>query len=167
MSKQKKKSPLRLLLQWVLVLACVYFIVSFFYENPEKIKQLAVLDWSDLVLIAGLFVSLHIIFGYRFYIVLQQCSGKVVEYFASTRIVVLGRFLSTFAPQSGNIYRGVMLKEKFGVSYTRYISSAIAFNWLDSCMNLMVALLLTLVLQPDLKLGELSVSTSATIRLSS
>ena len=142
------------IIQWGAAFCCLVYIVWFFRQNSHELVRLSYLRPLSLVGLAGLFVLGHIIYSYRFLIVLKKCSGRSIPLWAWFKIVVLGRFLSTFAPQAGNIYRSVLLKKKYQITYTRYASSFFSFNWLDTCVNIIFATVIILVMQPDLRLGS-------------
>jgi len=71
------------------------------------------------------------------------------------KIYILGRFLNLLFSQTGNVYTGVRLKKDFGVTYTKFISGHTSMTWIDLVMNLSMAFLLIIFLQPSLLIGSL------------
>lgn len=57
-------------------------------------------------------------------------------------------------PQLGNVYRGVKLKNNFGISYTDYITSFASFFWIDTSLNLIIATAIIFLLTPQLQIGR-------------
>jgi uncharacterized membrane protein YbhN (UPF0104 family) len=54
----------------------------------------------------------------------------------------------------GNLYRGIQLKEKYGVSYTGYISGFSSLAWMDTGINLVIAFLAIIIISPGFKIGQ-------------
>ena len=69
---------------------------------------------------------------------------------------MVGRFLSCVAPQAGNIYRDIWLKKEFHISYTSYVSSFFSFTWIDTCLDLVYAVSVILLVAPAMKLGSVN-----------
>ena len=152
MSKYKK------IVQWSLTFCCGVYIVWFFVTNRQKLQEIVfTLPLLNLVGLLGLTLLGYLIYSYRFQIILKKCSGCSVPFYQLLKIVVLGRFLSLFAPQAGNIYRSIRLKKNYRISYTRYASSFFSFTWMDTCLNLAIAFIVTLIVQPDLRISGLKV----------
>lgn len=144
------------MLRWLVAGACAAYIVVFFYRNWEDVAQLSHIKPIWLVWLACLSIAWQFIYAWRFRIVLQKCSEKALPFWPWFKIAILGRFLTTFAPQAGNIYRSVVLKKHYGISYTRYISSFFSFTWMDTCLHLIFALVLVAITQPGLQIGGVS-----------
>lgn len=142
------------ILRWVLAACCLAYIIWFFAKNTEKLRLVLNLHPLILVGLACLFVLGHSLYSYRFKIVLEKCSGGSIPFWPWFKMVMLGRFLSTFAPQAGNIYRGVCLKKNYQVSYTRYASSFFSFTWMDTCINMIYTVAIVLVVKPDLRIAN-------------
>jgi uncharacterized membrane protein YbhN (UPF0104 family) len=103
----------------------------------------------------AIFVFLsHLIYGYRFYLVVRKLSRKKIGLWACIKSVILNRFLSACAPQSGNLYQSVLLKKQYQVSYTQFVSSLVALTWFDTCLNLSLALAFILIINPKIMLGS-------------
>jgi len=145
----------RRILRWVLAIACTAYIVRFFVKNSDELALLGRLEPGTIAAIAALAVMGHVIFCWRFRMVLKKCSGKSVPFFHWFRIVMLGRFLTLLAPQAGNIYRSIALKKHYRIRHTRYASSFFSFVWMDACVNLVLAVIIVLAVQPALRIGEI------------
>ena len=140
-------------IRWILALCCLAYIIWFFAKNTEQLKLVFRLPPLMLVTMAFLIVLSHLVYSYRFNIILQKCSGYSVPLWPWFKMVLLGRFLSTFAPQAGNIYRSVCLKKNYQIPYTRYASSFFSFAWMDTCLNMIYAVAVILAVKPDLRLA--------------
>ncbi|HEG42738.1 MAG TPA: flippase-like domain-containing protein [Phycisphaerales bacterium] len=141
------------IIQWVLAASCILYLVRFFAKNTEGLKL--VLDLNPLYVlgIALLVVLGHLIFAWRYRIILIKCSEKTLPFLPLAKMIILSRFLGVFAPQAGNIYRGVVLKKQHRISYTTYASSFFSITWFDTCLNLIFALIIILAIKPELELG--------------
>ena len=124
-------------------------------KNSQELSLILNLNLLTLVGLIGVFVFANIIYSFRFRIILKKCSGRSVPFFAWFKIVVLSRFLSTFAPQAGNVYRVVVLKQNYQITYTRYAGSFFSFTWIDTAINMFFTIVLVLVVQPDMRIGSL------------
>ncbi len=129
-------------------------MVKFFLENRDTIKIAFSLDAKLLFILLLLHPPLYLLQSWRFKVVIEKCSKKELFFLSWFKIFILGRFLNTIFPQSGNIYRSIRLKKDFNVTYTGYISSYASIIWLDMCMNLVMALALIILLNPGLKIGQ-------------
>ena len=145
------------IIRWVLAACCVGYIVWFFIKNSEELKVVLDLPIFAVVGMGILGVLTHVIYSWRFKIILKKCSGCSIAFVPWFKMVVLGRFLSTFAPQAGNVYRSICLKKNYGVSYTRYAGSLFSITWLDTCLNLIFAGVIILAIKPKLQIANMPV----------
>jgi len=144
------------ILRWIIAVICLAYIVNFFCKNTEELKKLSLFQPIILVYIILLQLIYHTLNGMKFKIVLEKCSNKKVKFLPWMKIFILGRFLNTVIPQSGNIYRGITLKKQFDVSYTRYISGYSSFAWMEIFVNLFIAALAIFLINPGFRIGSLS-----------
>ena len=142
------------ILRWALTIACTAYIIRFFIKNTDDFKLMGRLQPGTILAIAGLVVLGYVIFCWRFRIVLKKCSGKSVPFFHCFRILILGRFLTMLVPQGGNIFQGIALNKQYQIPYTRYASSFFSFVWMDTCVNLILAVLIVVIVQPKLSIGS-------------
>jgi uncharacterized protein (TIRG00374 family) len=108
---------------------------------------------SALVLLWFCYMLIH---SWRLQIILQKCSGRKIAFWQWFKILILGNFLNMVFSQLGNVYRGVKLKKECDISYTSYIASFASFAWMDTCINLVLAIVIILLIKPDLKIGQFS-----------
>lgn len=73
------------------------------------------------------------------------------------KTIILGRFLSSIAPQAGGVYRAVYFKHKFNISYTRYISGFFCFLWIDAAMNILFSTVIFGYFEPTFHIRHVSV----------
>ena len=146
-------AKLKKTVQWVLAALCILYLVRFFSKNTEGLKLILDLNPLSVLGIALLAVLGHLIFAWRFIIILTKCSGKALPFFSLVRMVILNRFLSVFAPQAGNIYQSITLKKNYRIPYTTYASSFFSITWLDTCFNFIFALIVILAIKPELEFG--------------
>lgn len=136
-------------------MACIGYLVRFFYVNRQSLQIAFNISISIIILIVLLSIVYLLLHNYRFQLILEKCSGQRPHFWPLFRIFVLGKFLNTFISQAGTVYRGLQLKQDYGISYTNYISSFASFAWMDSWLNMIVAALVILVGGRDLKIGSL------------
>ncbi len=144
---------LRRLLSWLAVALSGAYIAYFFSANGDDLRLLLSIRPEHVVALILLQVLYLLLHGYRYRIVLEQCSDRSIAYWPWFRLFVLGRFLNTVLPQSGNLYRGLLLKDVWGVTYTRYVTAFFSFAWMGNCLNLLIALAMVALVDPGLRVG--------------
>ncbi len=143
------KKGIRLLI----LVASLAYILFFFIRNKNTLQITFSMDaktLSAILVLQGVFLVLQ---SWRFQIILEKCAGIRLPFLQWMKIFILGRFLNMIFSQLGNIYRGMRVKQDYGISYTRYISSFASMTWMDTLMNLLIALLAVGLLEPGLQIG--------------
>ena len=143
----------RSFLSSLLLLLCAVAAWWHFSNHPEALRPLRSISGAQLIALLGLHGALIAINTVRFRLILHKCAERHIPFGPWTLLFVHGRFLNTFVPQLGNVYRSVALKQQFAVSYTRYITTLIAVGWLSTTLNIWIAWLLIVVQHPTLQLG--------------
>lgn len=141
------------LLQWFLVIICLVLIVRFVVNDKQEWAEVLSLKPLMLVAVAGMMLVSLGIYTWHFGIVMEKCSGRSIDFWTWFNVTVQARFLSTFVPQAGNVYRALVLKKNYGVTYTRYISGCFSFAWLDTCVNFAFAAMIILFFDRELRIG--------------
>lgn len=152
---EKLELDLKKILRYFLLILSFGFILYFFIKNHDSLQIAVSLDAKILIEILFLqciFIALQ---SWRFQIIIEKCSHIKLPFWPWTKIFVLGRFLNLIFTQAGNIYRGVQLKAKYGITYTHYISAFSSMAWIDTCMNLLIALVVVLLTNSSFLIGPL------------
>ena len=155
-TKVNKKNKLiwtRIIRLLLLVLSLAY-IVYFFVNNHETLEVTFTMNWKVLSAIILLQLIFFVLQGWRFQIVLEKCAEIRLPFLPWLKIFILGRFLNVLFSQLGNVYRGVRLKKDYNISYTRYISGFASMAWIDTLMNLVIAVGVVLWFEPGLHIGH-------------
>ncbi|MBN2457193.1 MAG: flippase-like domain-containing protein [Sedimentisphaerales bacterium] len=150
------KIQLKKIIKLLIATVCIIYLVRFFWTNTDSLKLLAKINIFALVLLGVLSAGYILLYSYRFQLILEKCSGQKLPFFPWLKILVLGRFLNMVFSQLGTVYRGVSLKRNHNISYTSYISGFASFAWMDTCMNMIIAIIVILLIRPDLKIGQFS-----------
>lgn len=140
-------------LRWLLAIFCLAYLVKFFYQQRASLQIAFSLSISAIIYILMLQFISYLLTILRFKIVLEKCGQKKLKFLTWAKTYILGRFLNTIIPQSGNLYRGIFLKKNYDISYTRYITAFSSFAWMDTILNLLFAFLVILGLEPSFKIG--------------
>lgn len=149
----------------VIMLAAVAVVVRTIANDEEGLELIKSVSPAALL---GLFFLLAVDLvaqAYRYKLAVDEAAERQVPMWAWFRLFIVGRFLNALFPQAGNAYRGLRLKEDYGIPVTRYLSGLLGFTWLSTLLNLIVALVLILVLEPELQIGEVSAAGSVTVLL--
>ena len=139
-----------------LLLLCLAAVWWHFSRNPEALSPLRNISREQLLALLALHAALLGVNTLRFRLILHKCAERNIPIIPWLFLFVHGRFLNTFVPQLGNVYRSVALKQQFGISYTRYVTTLIAVGWLSTTLNLWLAWLLIVFQYPTLQLGGLN-----------
>ncbi len=158
MSRRFGLKQIKTLLKIVIVAACIVYIASFFYTSRSSLSIVIKLNFTTLSALVLLWFCYMLTHSWRLQLILQKCSGRKIAFWQWFKILVLGNFLNMVFSQLGNIYRGVRLKKECDISYTSYIASFASFAWMDTCMNLVLAIVIILLIEPDLKIGSFPAS---------
>jgi uncharacterized membrane protein YbhN (UPF0104 family) len=90
--------------------------------------------------------------SFRQQVVVESAGRTRLSPFRWFRVFVIGRFLNSLIPQSGNVYRALRLQSESGIGYVDYVGSMALFLPLSVGLNLILAALLTAV-SPDGRTG--------------
>lgn len=144
-------------LQWVLAVFCVLWVVWHFYQNRQDLGLFGSLTLPTIALLLGLFI-LHLwLYSLNFYYVIISCAGPKIQFIAFFKTIIIGRFLSSIAPQAGGVWRAIHLKHKFGISYTQYIGGFLCFLWLDAAMNILLSSVIFALFAPTFTISSISI----------
>ncbi len=144
-------------LQWVLAVFCVLWVGWHFYHNRQDLALFGSLSWPILLILLGLF-TLHLwLYSLGLYYVIIRCAGTKIPFIDFFKTIIIGRFLSSIAPQAGGVWRAIHLKHKFGISYTRYIGGFLCFLWLDAAMNIVLSAAIFAVFAPTFTISSISI----------
>ena len=132
------------ILRWGILLISIGFIVYVFRNERDGLKLFLDIRTPELVWLMSFIFMYFALHGYRYLVVLEKFSECVIGFRPWFRIYILGRFLNTIVPQSGNLYRSIYLKRKFHVAYTRYVGAYITFAWMGACFNLLLSVIVML-----------------------
>jgi uncharacterized protein (TIRG00374 family) len=143
-------------LKIAIVAACIVYIAGFFYTNRKSLSIVIRMNFTTLSILVLLSLSYFLLYSLRFQLILQKCSNRKIAFWRWFKILIMGNFLNLVFSQLGNIYRGVKLKKEHDISYTSYITTFASFAWMDTWMNLVLAIVIILLIKPDLKIGPFS-----------
>jgi glycosyltransferase involved in cell wall biosynthesis len=153
-----KSGRIKKIIRWSIAALCVGYVVYFFWTEKQNIQVAFNLKpWIILSIMTGFLIYL-LLYSYRLRLVITKCSGKKIAFSKWFRLIVLARFLNRIIPQSGNIYRGVNLKNDYQISYTQYITAYVSFAWMDTFLNLLIASVVLVIMYPSLKIAEINAS---------
>lgn len=151
-----KTKKLKKILRFFIVAVCAAYLIRFFMQNRDSLSIAFKLDYRLILGIIGLQLLYYLLQSCRFQIVIEKCSDRKIPFFPWLKLFVLGRFLNTIFSQTGNVYRSVRLKKDYGISYTRYIGAFASIAWLDTCMNLVIAVVVIAIANPGFVIGKLT-----------
>lgn len=137
----------------IMLVAVAYVAWRILWDSEAR----EVLGSVPAIAVVGL-IALQAIYllpqAYRYLIALRQATDRLIPALGWFRLFVLGRFLNSLIPQGGTVYRGLRLKEDYGVPVAHYLGGFVAFTWLSTVLNLVAASVVIGVLEPDLTIGD-------------
>lgn len=148
------KNHLKTIARFGIIIACCAYILFFFYQNAETIQVAFHMNIQWLIMILILQPVFYILQSWRYKMVIEKCSQVTLPFGPMLKIYILARFLNTLFSQTGNVYSGIRLKKDFNITYTKYISGHASMTWIDLVMNLAMAVILIILLQPQLMIGQ-------------
>lgn len=156
MSRHFGLKQIKTFLKIVIVTACIVYIAGFFHTNRNSLSIVTRMNFTTLSTLVLLWFSYMLLYSWRFQLILQKCGSRKIAFGRWFKILTLGNFLNLVFSQLGNVYRGVILKKEHNISYTSYITTFASFAWMDTWMNLILAIVIILLIKPDLKIGPFS-----------
>jgi uncharacterized membrane protein YbhN (UPF0104 family) len=106
-----------------------------------------VLERWRLLVVTLLLVVAIMLHALRTYLIIRRHSDKRLGYGSWLDLVVKARILNMAGSQLGNLYRARKLKHSYDVPYGSYVSSFGFFTWVDTAVNLALAVALLSLLQ--------------------
>lgn len=136
---------------------CILWVGWYFYHNRQGLELFTSMPAGVVVALLALFTLHLFLYTFQFYFILRQCTSRPFPFWTFFKTIILGRFLSSIAPQAGGVFRAVYLKTKFDVAYTHYLSGIFAFLWIDAAMNILLSAAVIGCFAPAFHIGSLSV----------
>lgn len=138
----------------VLAVSLVYILCLLWHKRDQVQALLANIKLQYILVIMAVQIIFLLLQAWRYQIVIKKCSSTKIPYKPWLKLFILGRFLNRFVPQLGNLFRSIKLKQDYRISYTDYISSFLAFAWLDTIFNLVLVLIVIRITASEFKVGS-------------
>jgi len=141
-------------LPWAVVVAAVAATAFVAVRRGEDLALLGAIDAGAVAVLVALQGMYLVMQSGRFHVVLVQLADRAVGFWPWLRLFVVGRFLNLFVPQAGNVYRGVELKRRFDVPYTRFFAAFVNAPWVAMVLNFAFGAVLLGALQPAVSVSN-------------
>lgn len=105
---------------------------------------------------AALIAANQALLSLRIGYAVEECSSVSVPKWTWFRLTSVGQFLNLLFPQLGNVYRAFILKRDHGIGYAQYAAGLFTFVWIDLLIGLAFAIVSIAILDPSMRIGELS-----------
>jgi len=112
----------------------------------DALGTVAPADVILILLLQGLYLIPE---SYRQQVVIESAGRKRLPVVGWFRVFVVGRFLNSIIPQSGNVYRALRLKTDYQIEYVDFIGSMVLFLVMSVSFNLGLAAVLIAVDPPE------------------
>lgn len=145
------------IIQIIITVICTLLIVQYFYHNREDARLLLKFNAQDLTILFLLYVLSTLSYSYRLLAILRSLGLKEIGRWEWFKIFVTSRFVNYHITQGALIYRGIKLKQQYGFSYTKSITTNTFFAWLEQVTIFVLSIILMTFLDPQLEVGGLPV----------
>ena len=102
----------------------------------DALGTVAPLDVALIMILQVLYLMPE---SYRQQIVIESSSATTLRWFPWFRIFIVGRFLNTIVPQSGNVYRALRLRAESGVALAEFGGGMASFVVMSVVASLLAA----------------------------
>ncbi len=137
----------------VLAVATLGLVVWMIMRDRPSLDALGDIDPLDVTVIMVLQV-LHLVpESYRQKIVIESSASTSIRWYPFFRIFVVGRFLNTLIPQSGNVYRALRLRSEFSIAIADFGGGMIAFVVMSFVASMLAAAPFIALQSPSLTIG--------------
>jgi uncharacterized membrane protein YbhN (UPF0104 family) len=137
-------------LRWAIAVGALALAVRQLTSDPEALRRLWSTGARVLAGLAALVALNQALMSLRFAQIMTHMGAGGVGFVAWFRLTSVGQMLNLFVPQLGSVYRGVVLKRDYGISYLTWATGLISFVWLDMVGGLLIALTAIVMLEPGL-----------------
>lgn len=117
------------------------------------------LNPGTILLLFGTCLSSVVFQSFRQHIVLNKVAGRPVPFFRWLSLSSQGSMLNYLFPQVGLLHRSAVLKSEYGVSHTTFLTTLVAFNWLDLLITIGISLAVIVISAPNLALAGFRATT--------
>lgn len=137
-------------LRWAIAAGALALAFRQLTSDPEPLRRLGSTSAWVLAGLGALVAVNQALMSLRFAQIMNHMGAGGVGFGAWFRLTSVGQMLNLFVPQLGSVYRGVVLKRDYGVSYLTWATGLISFVWLDMVGGVLIALLSIVALEPGL-----------------
>jgi uncharacterized membrane protein YbhN (UPF0104 family) len=155
MNEKKKpaKRNWKMIVRAVVGAILMVLLVRYVIDNKQQFGEIfSNLSAPIFVLMLLALLANDIVYGCGFYAIIHA-QGAKLRLIDGLRILSISRFLGTFIPHSGFVYRGIALKEEADFEVKKYMHAAIAFSWFSLIASSAIALVILIVGQRKVMLS--------------
>lgn len=115
-------------------------IVYFMRKYTDDISNLQYLSLYDILVISVWSLVSYTAYAYAVYVVLIDVGLKGLGPFGWLRLYFVSRLVNLVVTQGGNVFRLVLLKTKYGFSYTNSIGVTVLLIWVNAVIALLASI---------------------------
>lgn len=123
--KQMSFSKLKLVIPYILSSAAILIFIDYLLRNAERFKELLDLSIGSLFLLAGLVLVTLVANGLLNYLLYQDL-GAPATFNESIGLAAVNTLANLLPFTGGMMAKGVYLKKKYELAYTRFLSATLA-----------------------------------------
>ncbi|MCF7853735.1 MAG: flippase-like domain-containing protein [Candidatus Pacebacteria bacterium] len=150
-------------IQWLCAAVAIYYAAKLLFGSRQSLEELLTLEPARLGILWLLVLAYYACHAFRYLMVLRTVSKTRLSFFRWFRIFMVGRFANNILPQAGNAYRAIVLKSEIKLSFTKYIHVFALFSWLDTLLNLIIALMVIVIVTPTLHVGGINATPAVSV----
>jgi len=139
-----KRLNFKKLLQVFIILAFLMLIIRYFASHQEELQLLKNFKLKNILFLIFLTFLSYVCYAYLVLLILVRQGLQKMRTLEWFKIFMISRFINFHITQGANIYRSIILKKKFGFSYTNYVSAVTFLAWYSTLTALLFCCLLIL-----------------------
>ena len=148
LEEENKRNWFKISLQVILIGIFILAILYFLRKYSADISNLKNLSWTDVVVIGFWSAISYTAYAYAVYLVFIDLGLKKLGPLGWLRIYYVSRLVNFFITQGGNLYRLIVLKKKYGFSYTNTVGVTAFLIWINALIAVLAAAIV--LLRPEL-----------------
>jgi len=146
----KNHHPVQILIA-VFTVGLVFWIV---FLNRDDLVRLFHFQLWNIIAIIFVYILQFVTSAMALWFIISRLSSRSVPIINWIKIMFVSRMANNMVPRSGGVYKALVLKNDYEMSYTKFVHIYAFFSWLIILLNLGLVALLIFLFMPTLEMGN-------------
>lgn len=151
----RKPGYLKIAIQLLAIVLLALMIVYFMRKYSSDISNIQHVSLSDILLISVWSFVSYSAYAYAVFVVLVAVGLERLGPVGWLKIYFVSRLANLFVTQGGNVFRLVVLKKKYGFSYTNSIGVTAFLVWINALVALLASTYFLAEIDQSIAIGGL------------